>query len=620
MPAPGVMSAGQAVVNAALPPELRDYSRTLSGKDLDDVLERLAAEHPDKYKDVSFKLMQSGAEAAYNEGVTISMKDLEDPDPIGRAAALDHISQQEAAIKALNVSDKEKLDALGQVYGEVHKSLVEGTMKAGVAVNNTLAHQVVSKARGNPLQLTAMLSTPGTFTDGQGRTIPIFIKNSFSSGLRPHEYYASAFGARKGAVSTKFATRDAGDLGKQMATAASSLMVTTTDCKTSTGFATTAGDKDNIGAVLAKDFKNLPAGTVITAKHYKDFKDSPDEPMFVRSTTTCEAHKGICQRCAGIRETGRFAELGDHVGITAASAKAERIAQGSLNTKHNSGQSLKGDDAYGGFKYINQLAQMPESFADKATVSEVEGKVTSITAAPQGGSYVKIGTTEHYVPHGYGVRVKEGDDVDPGDRLSDGLINPADVVRLKGIGGARHYLTHQMTKAYRAGGLGVHRRNVESTVRAMLDHVVVDDLDSVGDHLPGDVVSYSALAASYKPRPDAVTVKPQEAIGKYLEAPALHYTIGTKVTRSIAKDIEKYQPEVVAHPVSPGFTPVPVRLRTSNHHDEDWASKLQGSYLEKNLITDTQRGASSDIHGTNPVPALLYGMELGRPKPGTVSY
>jgi DNA-directed RNA polymerase subunit beta' len=271
-------------------------------------------------------------------------------------------------------------------------------MGAAVAQENPLALQILSKARGNPGQLTAITASPGIYTDANDEIVPLFVRRSYAEGLSPAEYYAATFGTRKGVISTKFATRDAGDFGKQLNTAAADLIVTEEDCGTSNGIPVSVGDKDSIGALLAKDVSGYKAEAPVTGRMLNKLENDYDK-IAVRSPITCQAKGGVCKKCVGLRENGKLPELRQAVGIQASSALAERIAQGSLNVKHAGGQAAGGggEKVYAGFPIINQIGQIPKTFRHKATLADVDGEVSKVEQAPQGGTNVYIGDTVHYI-------------------------------------------------------------------------------------------------------------------------------------------------------------------------------------------------------------------------------
>ena len=460
-----------------------------------------------------------------------------------------------------------------------------------------------------------MLTTPGTYQDAYDNTIPVFIRNSYAEGLEPHEYWAATYGARKGVISTKFATRDAGYLGKMFNAAVQPVVVTETDCGTPFGIPVPSDDADNIGAVLARPVGEFPVGTVVSKEVMAAARKGKIDELILRSPTTCSAGQGVCKHCVGIRDSGSFPEIGHHVGLNAASALAERIAQSSLNVKH-SGKGQEGDDAvYAGFDVIKGLAEVPGNFPHRASVAELDGKVERIEKAPQGGYNVLVGEQNHYVGPDLPLRIKEGDEVEAGDQLSGGILNPADAVRLKGIGEGRRYFAERITKAFRDSGLEANRRNAEVLSRALIDHVAVQDPEGMGHYLPGDVVSYSNMVRTYKPRKDAQHVSPKQAVGLYLESPALHHTLGTRITRKMSDQLKKHGVErVMAHRDPPGFVSNMVSVVKVPEHTDDWMARLSSNYLQTRLLQDVQRGSTSKIHGLHPVPGLAKGVEFGQPK------
>lgn len=617
-------TVGQVLVNEALPPEHRNFERVMIGPELDDLLAEIGRKSPGKYREVTHKLVQLGREAAFREGTTLSLDDLKPPAKF-RQEVFDHVrAQQERIVGDAQMSPAEKQEAITGVYQMAQKLLVDKTYDLALKAKNPLALQILSKARGNPAQLAALMVSPSTFSDAKGNTIPIFVEHSYAEGLKPWEYYAATFGARKGVLSTKFAVRDAGDLGKQMNNVSAGLMITENDCGSTNGIPVNIDDADNLGAVLARTTGGIPLGTPLTSKNLKALKESGAKTLLVRSPVTCQTKNGLCKQCAGLREDGRLPSLRDAIGLKAASALAERIAQGALNEKHRAaagGGEKSKEQVYAGFDIINQLGQVPSAFRHAAALAAIDGPVTKIEPAPQGGTNIYIGEEVHYVEPEQTATVKIGDELEAGDQMSTGLVNPAEVVRYKGVGEGRRYFAERLAQAYRDSGLKVNRRNTEVLSRALIDHVLIDDPDGLGDYLPGDVASYSALAYSYHPRSDSRVVKPDEAIGKYLEQPVLQHTIGARVTKRMLDELKQFDvSKINVHDEPPAFTPQMRRMRTAAQYGKDWLAKLHGTYLKSNLLSDVQGGAESNIHGTHPVPAIAYGVELGESRPGQVTY
>lgn len=603
---------GQLLVNKAIPEQYRDYSRSLGKSETDDLLQRIAQEHPEQYSKVSGDLMRLGANAAFEEGSTLRLSDT--LGVINKRPFLDAIDAQEAVIDASDMSDEDKKAARADLYVEVNAAMRTATVAAAGKANNPFALQVKSKARGNPDQLTAILSSPGIYQDAKDEVVPVFIRRSYAEGLKPWEYFAATYGARKGVISSKMATRDAGYLGKLMGMATMDQVVSEDDCGTPYGVPVKVNDKDNYGSVLARDTGPFKASTVITKDVMDSINATGTESIVVRSPMTCGAKNGLCKRCVGKREGDKFPELGAHVGASSKSALAEPLAQIALNVKH-SGKKNKGDGAYGGFEMIRSMATVPGHFQYKATVSESDGTVDSVDEAPQGGWYVTVGGEKHFIPQELGVSVKPGDTVESGDQLSYGVPSPSDVVRLKGIGEGRRYFADRLTQTYRDTNLGVNRRNVEVLSKALIDHVTIDDVDASGEHLPGETTRYSSWAYGYKPRADAARAVPKLAIGRYLEEPAMHYTIGTRITKRVADDLEKYGTgDVLAHSNPVGVNPTMLSVVRTPEFTDDWMARLGTSYIKSRLLEDAQKGSDSNRHGIHPVPGIARGTEFGQSK------
>ena len=608
---------GQVLVNDALPPRFRDYGRVMDSKGIEEVLEAIAREDPDSYAGVTKRLMDIGNAAAYDTGTTIRLSDLRpsyDKRPI--LQALDIAEAQIRNDK--NLTDAQKSEMVEKLYEKANSRIMDETYNSELARKNQLALQVASKARGNKTQLAAFISTPGTYSDPSGKMVPMFIRHSFAEGLSPAEYWAGSFGARTGVVSTKTATAKGGAFGKLLSASAIAQVVTEDDCETEGGLPVKVDDDDNIGAVLARPAGGYEAGTVITKNVLSDLrKDKRHDEIVVRSPVTCGCKDGVCSKCAGIRETGGFPPIGYNLGTNAASAFAERITQGALNVKH-SGKKTTGKGTYQGFNMFTSLAKVPKVFPDRATISSVDGTVSKIEDAPQGGTYIFVTDPKgeekrHYVAPGYDLEVKVGDELEAGDQISDGVIDPSELVKYKGIGEARRYWANRFTQAIRDSGMAANRRNAEVLARTVMNTVRLNNEDEAGEGLPGDVVTYTRWSNGFKPRSNSAYVAPTVAsVGKFLEQPVLHYTIGTRITPSVIRTMKKFKVDrMMVNDTQPDVTPFMERIEDSNAEKPDWMARLGTTYLKSRLQEDVARGAKSHLHSTEPYPGIAKGVEFG---------
>ena len=287
------------------------------------------------------------------------------------------------------------------------------------------------------------------------------------------------------------------------------------------------------------------------------------------------------------------------------------------NTKH-SGKALKGKGSYQGFNMLTSLAKVPKVFPDRATLSTTDGTVSKIEEAPQGGTYIFVTDkhgeeSRHYVAPGYDIEVKVGDDVEAGDQMSDGVIDPSELVKYKGIGEGRKYWATRFTQAMRDSGMAANRRNAEVLARTVMNTVRLNNEDEAGDGLPGDVTTYTNWSYGFKPRKTSSIVAPTVAsIGKYLEQPVLHYTIGTRITPSVINTMKKFKVEkMMVNDLAPDVTPFMERIEDSNAEKSDWMARLGTTYLKSRLMEDVARGAESHLHSTEPYPGIAKGVEFG---------
>jgi len=388
-------------------------------------------------------------------------------------------------------------------------------------------------------------------------------------------------------------------------------VVTEEDCGTENGIPVDGNDSDNVGTVLARKYGTNAAGTIVTPKISKRL--GRHKTIVVRSPMTCQAAKGVCSKCAGVRERGRLPEVGENIGIAAAQAIAEPVSQSALNVKHTGGIVGSGSTA-AGFDAINQLVQVPNTFQGGAAVSTRDGRVEGVEKAPQGGTFIVVDGERHYVPPGFKPLVNKGDRVEAGDVISEGLPNPAEVVRYKGIGAGRWHFMNNFRKTLQASKIAASRRNVELLSRGLINHVRVTGLESVGDALPDDVVEFNTITRSYRPRMGSHDTGLKRASGRFLERPYLQYSIGTRVTPRVISDLKKSGiKSVMSHQDEPPFQPEMVRAMEAISYSPDWMTRLGGFHLKKGLTESVHRGRESKEHGESYIPALARGVEFGKP-------
>lgn len=605
------MRAVDFAVSRILPKDLRKDTYDLSKNGVAQIMADVAARFPDEFPRVAKELGDLGRRAAWLQGYTTTSNDTRQVIDTRKYyaqmdAELDHLRKD----KSLSPDEFEERRA--EILTRYSGTIGKATMEAALAARNNFALAVESGARGNLSHVQAILSTPGVYEDAKGRVIPLFVRNSFGDGVRPAETLAGTYGARTSVVSTKTATAKGGDLLKIMTQSTVNYNVAEPDCGVENGLAMDPAGEYITGRVLAKPVGDVPAGTVVDRQLLSRLRRS-GKPVILRSAMTCRAKHGLCSKCVGVQSDGRFPSVGNSVGVTAAHAIGEPIVQGALNVKHNAGVA-KGKRSFSGLPYITQFLSVPEEFKDRAAVSEVAGVVTKVEEAPQGGSFVTVDNERHFVLPGFAVLVKPGQQVEPGEALSEGLVNPADIVRLRGLGEGRKYYAERLSQMLRDSGQKPDARNVEILARAALDNYLIDDPDEDSPWLPDDLVRESELLSRYKPPADTADVPVPKATGKYLQAPLLHYTVGTKLTPRMVKTLQ--DAGIERAPVSsqtPWFRPEMQRLRVAAHSSDDWLASMGTSYLGSQLRSSLERGDATDVaENYHFGPRLAYGGDAGK--------
>lgn len=606
------MKAIDFAINRVLPEDLRQPSYDLSKKGVGKLLAQVATKYPDKYPEISKRLGDLGRNYAWSSGYSTGP---EDTKPVIDTPK--YLAKLDAELDSLR---KEKLDKdefeerRSEIYLKYSQMLEKDTMTEAIKRRNRFALAAQSGARGNAAHIQAILSSPGVFTDTHDKIIPLFVRSSYGQGVRPAETLAGTWGARKAVVATKTATARGGDLLKIMMQNGANYNVTERDCGVDNGIALTTDDESLTGRVLVKPAAGFEAGTVIDRRVAGQLRRKQgDKQVIARSTMTCQAENGICAKCAGLNAEGRFPAIGESYGITQAQAVGEPIVQGSLNTKHGGGQA-KGSKSFSGLDYITQFVQIPESFNDRAAVAEKAGVVSRVEEAPQGGSYIYVDDEQHFVLPGFELKVKPGDTVEAGDQLSEGLVNPADIVRLRGLGSGRAYYATRLKQMLQDSGQNPDSRAVEMLARANVDNVRVSDPDEEDPWNPDELVRSSKFLKSYRPPEDTRNFAVDNAVGKYLQRPVLHYTVGTKITPRMANKIKTAGfKEIPLSNQEPNFEPELRRLRVASHDSRDWMASMGTSYLGGQLQESLERADETDvINNYHFGPRLAYGVDFGK--------
>lgn len=284
------------------------------------------------------------------------------------------------------------------------------------------------------------------------------------------------------------------------------------------------------------------------------------------------------------------------------------------NSKHAGGIGGKkvinpeGEDQPTGFRSLERMFTTPSNFQGGAVLAPIDGTVSKIQPAAQGGTYVTIGNKTLYCSPYRTMKVKEGDKVYAGDVLTNGIPNPMEVVGLKGLGAGRVYFTKQLGKILKENGWGTERRNLESFARAFLNKVEITNPDGYEGYLPGDVVNYSNILADYEPRRDSVKMPADKAVGQYLEKPVLYYSVGTKITPEVASELKKYQfNDIVVNKEAPSFAAKFMRPAEGLQADKNWLPRLSGERLKEGLFDAARQGITDPYDSSSYVDKIIIG-------------
>lgn len=608
-----ITTLGRELVRSKLPEGYKDWAdKSLEKKNLIALTTKMALDDPDGYAKVLNGLNDVGEDVVtlYGRDAALSYAGLA-PDK----ATEDLRSQLKTVVNTimndpkLSTQQKEdKILELGYKYtAKVQEAVFDDQNKRHTA----LASQINSGSRGNKTQLMQMMFGNMMMKDALNRDIPFLHMDPYLYGVSPMAYWVSASAGRKGMYDLQAATGRAGYLGKQVAAVTHDAIIDQVDCGTTdTGSVFKAADPQNIGHVLLRPFKGHPAGSVVDEDMIAE-ADDKDE-MLLRTPTTCKSRHGICAKCNGLSENGKFPGVGSYVPLNAARSFVEKVTQAGINSKHGSGIGGKkyvdpdGEDQPVGFTNMERMFMAPINFPGGAVLASTDGVVSSIRPAPQGGSYITIGTSTIYCAPERAIKVKTGDRVMAGDILTNGVPNPSEMVSYKGIGQGRRYYLDKLGEILAKEGAGVNRANLEAFTRTMVNKVKITDPDGYKDWLPGDIVSYSDIAATYTPRESAAKTRATEAVGKYLEVPVLHYSIGTRITKDVADTLNRHGfDSVLTAQTPPPFDAVFLRPSAVLQNDGNWLPRLAGERLYDSMFDAAQRGITDSYDSTSYVNRIV---------------
>jgi len=425
------------------------------------------------------------------------------------------------------ITEEERYDRVIAIWSQVKDDIQEKLMSS-LSRQNPIYMMSDSGARGNPSNFTQLAGMRGLMANPAGQIIELPIKSSFREGLTVLEYFISTHGARKGLADTALKTADSGYLTRRLVDVAQDVIVREDDCGTDRGLTVETLNEGAeiieplidrlIGRTLFETIKYPDTGEVIAETNEvisedqaKQIVDAGFEKVKIRSVFTCNTKHGVCKKCYGRNlATGDEVEVGEAVGIIAAQSIGEPGTQLTMRTFHTGG--VAGDDITQGLPRIQELfeARNPKG---KATITEVHGTVETIEDVKDKKEIVIQGDVEqkkYTVPYKARLKVSIGDEVSAGQALTEGSIDPKELLRVQGVEGVQAYLLREVQRVYRMQGVEIGDKHVEVMVRQMLRKVrVVDAGDS--DVLPGSLLEIHQFKEANQ---KALSNELQPAVGK----------------------------------------------------------------------------------------------------------
>jgi DNA-directed RNA polymerase, beta'' subunit, predominant form len=425
------------------------------------------------------------------------------------------------------ITNDERYDRIIGIWSKCKDEITDILMKSMDRYNNIML-MVDSKARGNKSQITQLGGMRGLMANPSGRIIELPIKSNFREGLTVLEYFISTHGARKGLADTALRTADSGYLTRRLVDVAQDVIVREDDCGTDKGFTVSKiqDGKEVIedlydrieGRYSFETVRHPETGEVIVGRNELIDAGKADaivkagvERLQIRSVLSCRARHGVCKICYGRNlATGKHVEIGEAVGIIAAQSIGEPGTQLTMRTFHTGG--VAGDDITQGLPRIQELfeARNPKG---QAIITELDGVVKEIREAKDRREIEVQGEAEskvYSVTYGSRIRVTEGQHIEAGDELTDGSIDPKDMLRIKGIRGVQNYILQEVQRVYRNQGVEINDKHVEVMIKQMLRKIRIVD---AGDTtlLPGSFVDIHEYEAANR---EAIFAGKEPAVAK----------------------------------------------------------------------------------------------------------
>ena len=450
--------------------------------------------------------------------MTVSISDMTVPPqkPQMIADAQDTVDKITRQYKRGLITDEERYKEVIETWKDTDDALTKALL-TGLDKYNNIFMMADSGARGSDKQIKQLAGMRGLMADTTGRTIELPIKSCFREGLDVLEYFMSAHGARKGLSDTALRTADSGYLTRRLVDVSQHMIVRETDCCAGTGreipgmvvkafmegreeieslqeritgrfSCNTICDKDGNVIVKANHMITPKRAAKVMAEGV-DENGNPITQVKIRTVLTCRSHMGVCAKCYGSNlATGQAVQVGEAIGIIAAQSIGEPGTQLTMRTFHTGG--VAGGDITQGLPRVEEIfeARKPKGlaiiteFGGTATIKDTKKKREVIVTNNETGE-----TKAYLIPYGSRIKVVDGQELEAGDELTEGSVNPHDILKIKGVRAVQDYMLREVQGVYRLQGVEINDKHVEVIVRQCLQKIRVEEPGD-SDLLPGSMV------------------------------------------------------------------------------------------------------------------------------------
>ncbi|MFJ8519960.1 DNA-directed RNA polymerase subunit beta' [Lysinibacillus xylanilyticus] len=485
-------------------PVVNPFRKKFLGNIIAEVFKRFHITETSKMLD---RMKNLGFKYSTRAGITVGVSDIVVLPDKGEilAVAQEKVDKVQAQFRRGFITEDERYDRVISSWSAAKDEIQSKLMKS-LEKTNPIFMMSDSGARGNASNFTQLAGMRGLMANPAGRIIELPIKSSFREGLTVLEYFISTHGARKGLADTALKTADSGYLTRRLVDVAQDVIVREDDCGTDRGLTIgalmegteliEALDERIIGRHTKKTIMHPETGEVILEKDGLIDQDIARavievgiEEVTIRSAFTCNTKHGVCKKCYGMNlATGEEVEVGEAVGIIAAQSIGEPGTQLTMRTFHTGG--VAGDDITQGLPRIQEIFESRNP-KGQSVISDIAGTVSDITEIREGLKEItiegEVETRKYAAPYNARLKVQEGDFVERGQVLTEGSIDPKQLLKVKDVSTVQEYLLKEVQKVYRMQGVEIGDKHIEVMVRQMLRKVRVIEAGDT-DLLPGSLL------------------------------------------------------------------------------------------------------------------------------------